>query len=157
MFTGHLEDFPVRGLFAEVLPYVLMQLKLQHYLLASTRFLSKKSITYHFLENLNGNLGTTCIVNLSLGAQTTPHGNVNQLPEVSGVSSVQPLGKFSPKFKLVFNYKLTCLQVIWSLLGLEVFLLEYFEVEPYMLMQLELWHYLLASNMFLSMKSITLP
>jgi hypothetical protein len=44
LFTGHLEDFVVRGLFAEILPYLLMQLKLQHYLLVSAKFLSKKSI-----------------------------------------------------------------------------------------------------------------
>jgi hypothetical protein len=44
-------------------------------------------------------------------------------------SCVQLLGKFSPKFKLVFNDKLTCLQVIWSLLRLEDFVLRYFDAD----------------------------
>jgi hypothetical protein len=74
-----MECFGVRGPFVEIMPYMLMQLKLRHYLLASTLFLYKKSITHIFLENLTGNLGTTCIVNLLLGAKT-PHGNGNEVP-----------------------------------------------------------------------------
>ena len=50
------------------------------------------------------------------------------------------MGKFSLKFELVSNSILT-----------------YLKVEPCMRIQLKLWPYLLASTMFLSKKSVTLP